>query len=67
MNADVITVSEDIVLDAIIDLFLRNRIRRVFVTRDKKLLGVISRRDLVITSQMHKQVHEYSSQFVSPA
>lgn len=67
MKTDVITVSEDAMLDQIVDLFLEKGIRRVFVTQDTELLGVISRRDLVFSSQIRKQVNEFACQLIVKA
>ena len=60
MKTDVITVSEDTMLDEIVNLFLTNGIRRVFVVHDGQLRGVISRRDLLFSSQIRKQVSQFS-------
>ncbi|MDP6558423.1 MAG: CBS domain-containing protein [Pirellulaceae bacterium] len=60
MKTDVITVSEDTMLDQIVDLFLAKGIRRVFVVHDEEMLGVISCRDLVSSSQIRKQVSAFA-------
>jgi CBS domain-containing protein len=62
MTTKVISVSEDTELDEIVDLFLEKGIRRVFVAEDSELRGVISRRDLVLGSQVAKQASEFSRQ-----
>jgi CBS domain-containing protein len=62
MTRDVINVTEDAELNEIVDLFLEKGIRRVFVAKDTELLGVISRRDLVLSSQISKQVTEFARQ-----
>ena len=62
MKTDVITISEDTSLEQIVDLFLEKGIRRVFVAHENELLGVISRRDLVNSSQISKQISQFHSQ-----
>lgn len=47
MTRNVITVAEDTPLPDIIETMLNENIRRVLVARDGKLLGVISRSDIV--------------------
>ena len=47
MTKDVISVETDAPITKIADLFVRHRIRRVFVVQDGKLVGLISRRDLL--------------------
>jgi CBS domain-containing protein len=47
MTRDVLTVDEQTPLSAIADLFIRHRIRRVPVVRDGRLVGVVSRPDLL--------------------
>ena len=47
MTKDVITVAEDATLSEVANLLLLHRIRRVPVVRDGKMVGVISRRDLL--------------------
>jgi CBS domain-containing protein len=47
MTKGVITVEEDTTIDQINQLLLRANIRRVPVMRDGKIVGVVSRRDLV--------------------
>ena len=61
MKTDVITVSEEAMLDEIVNLFLNSGIRRVFVDRKGYLRGVISRRDLLFTSQIRKQLNQFST------
>jgi len=47
MTRDVITVNEDAGLDAVADLLETKRIKRVPVVRDGKLVGIVSRANLV--------------------
>jgi CBS domain-containing protein len=47
MTRDVLTVDEDTRLNEIADLFIGHRIRRVPVVRDGRLVGVVSRPDLL--------------------
>ena len=47
MTRDVLTVAEQTPLNAIADLFIRHRIRRVPVVRGGRLVGVVSRPDLL--------------------
>ncbi len=47
MTKDVISVDADDRAQKIADLFVLHRIRRVLVQKDGKLVGVISRRDLL--------------------
>ncbi len=47
MTRDVFTVDEDTPLSNIATLFVRHRIRRVPVVRDGRLVGVVSRPDLL--------------------
>ena len=47
MTRDVLTVDEQTRLDEIADLLIRHRIRRVPVVRDGRLVGVVSRPDLL--------------------
>jgi CBS domain-containing protein len=47
MTQDVLTVAEETPLNEIADLFIRHRIRRVPVVRDGRLVGVVSRPDLL--------------------
>jgi len=47
MTSDVITIAETAGLDEIADLLETNRIRRVPVVRDGKLIGIVSRANLV--------------------
>lgn len=47
MTKDVITVTEDAALSEVTNLLLLHRIRRVPVVRDGKMVGIISRRDLL--------------------
>jgi CBS domain-containing protein len=47
MTRDVMTVDEQTPLNEIADLFIRHRIRRVPVVREGRLVGVVSRPDLL--------------------
>ncbi len=47
MTSPVITASEDTSLTAVADLLARHRIKRVPILRDGKLVGIVSRADLV--------------------
>ena len=47
MTKDVITVTEDAGLSEVANLLLLHRIRRVPVVRDDKMVGIITRRDLL--------------------
>lgn len=47
MTKGVITVDEDTTIDQINQLLLRANVRRVPVMRDSRIVGVVSRRDLV--------------------
>ena len=47
MTRDVLTVAEQTPLNEIADLFIRHRIRRVPVVRNGRLVGVVSRPDLL--------------------
>jgi CBS domain-containing protein len=47
MSSPVITVAETANLSQIADLLLKRGIKRVAVTRDGKLVGVVSRRDIL--------------------
>src|SRR5262249_37090962 len=47
MSTNVIAVSEDTTLAEIATLFERKRIKRVPVTRDGKLVGIVSRANLI--------------------
>ncbi len=67
MTKDVISVTEETDLHEIVDLFLEKGIRRVFVAENSELRGVISRRDLVLSSQISKQVSEFSRQLCGGA
>ena len=47
MTRSVVTVSEDTSLAEIVDILLAKNIRRVLVTREDELVGVVSRSDIV--------------------
>ena len=52
MSKDIISVDEDASLVELIELFVSTRVRRVPVVTDGKLVGVISRRDLVFAGKV---------------
>ncbi len=54
MTKDVVTVSEDTDLAKVADLIENNRIKRVPVLRDGKLLGLVSRADIIRGLAAHK-------------
>jgi CBS domain-containing protein len=47
MTRDVLTVSEDALLSDVAGIFIRHRVRRVPVVQDGRLVGVVSRSDLL--------------------
>ncbi len=47
MTRDPVCVSEETSLVDVVDLFQARRVRRLPVTRDKKLVGLVSRHDLI--------------------
>jgi CBS domain-containing protein len=47
MTRDVITVTEEAALSEVANLLLLHRIRRVPVVRDGRLVGIVTRRDLL--------------------
>ncbi|MBR0683856.1 CBS domain-containing protein [Roseomonas eburnea] len=47
MTSPVVTVTEDTPLPVVADLLLRHRIKRVPVLRDSRVVGIVSRADLV--------------------
>ena len=47
MSDDPISISEDAAVEEIVDLMERHRIKRVPVTRDARLIGIVSRANLV--------------------
>jgi len=47
LSGNVLTVREDDLLTDVTELFLKHNFRRLPVVRDGKLIGVISRRDMV--------------------
>jgi CBS domain-containing protein len=49
MRTEVLTVSEETRVSDIAEILLSKRIRRVLVTRDGQLTGLVSRRDVVFT------------------
>ena len=60
MTRTVTSVEETTLLSDIADIFILNRFRRVPVTRDGKLVGIISRRDLM------RAAHQYDLSFARP-
>ena len=56
MTAETVTIDADATLDEIAEVFLERHIRRVPVTADGKLLGLISRRDLIVTASIRQQI-----------
>jgi CBS domain-containing protein len=65
MTADVITIDANAQLDEIVDVFLSKRIRRVLVTDAGKLVGVISRRDLVVVGQARQEIIDFVAELPS--
>ena len=60
MTRDVIAVTEDALLSKIASLFTFRRIRRLPVIRDGRLVGLISRRDLLRYTLEHPgELHEF--------
>jgi len=47
MTRDVFTVTEDMLLSEVANLLVLHRIRRTPVVRDRQVVGIISRRDLL--------------------
>lgn len=47
MTRDALCVSEELSLVDLVDLFQAHRVRRLPVTRDEKLVGLVSRHDLI--------------------
>jgi CBS domain-containing protein len=60
MTRPVTSVEENALLSDIADIFILNRFRRVPVTRDGRLVGIISRRDLM------RAAHQYEHSFARP-
>jgi len=60
MTRSVTSVEETTLLSDIADIFILNRFRRVPVTREGKLVGIISRRDLM------RAAHQYDCPFARP-
>jgi CBS domain-containing protein len=49
MTRDVVTVTEDASIDEIADLLTQRRIKRVPVVRKGRVVGIVSRADIVRT------------------
>ncbi|MHC4177043.1 MAG: CBS domain-containing protein [Planctomycetota bacterium] len=64
MTKDVITVTEDAALSEIANLLLLHRIRRVPVVRDGKMVGLISRPDLLRCTVEPEDVQDETSEEV---
>lgn len=58
MNRDVLTVSEDSSVYAVADLMDSHNVKRVPVLRDGRLIGIISRSDIVRLLAMRKSIGE---------
>ncbi len=47
MSTEILSAEKDAPLGEVIDLFLERSVRRVPIVHDQKLVGILSRRDLV--------------------
>jgi len=56
MTSDVVTVGPDASLAELADLFVSTRVRRVPVVDNDRLVGVISRRDLIFAGNVRQQL-----------
>ncbi len=56
MSTDVVSVKESDSLTELADLMIEKRIRRVPVVRESRVVGVISRRDLVFVGNIRQQL-----------
>ena len=56
MTTDVTTVSGDVSLVELAEIFRSTRVRRLPVVSDGKLLGVVSRRDLLFVGKIRQQL-----------
>ncbi len=56
MSTDLVAVDEDTSLIDLAELLLSTRVRRVPVTRDGELLGVISRRDIIFAGNIRQRL-----------
>ncbi len=65
MSRRVITVEENTLISDVADLFIQNRVRRVPVTINDGLCGIISRRDLLRASQSRERKIAHPEPFVS--
>ena len=67
MSRRVITVEENTLISDVADLFIQNRVRRVPVTVNDELCGIISRRDLLRASRSHERRIAHPEPFISQA
>ena len=56
MSSDIVTVEESTSLTDLTDLMLEKRVRRVPVLRDGRVVGIVSRRDLVFVGNIRQQL-----------
>jgi len=56
MSSDIITAEESDSLTDLADLILTKRVRRVPILRDGRVVGIISRRDLVFVGHVRQQL-----------
>lgn len=56
MTSDVVTVGPDASLADLAELFVSTRVRRVPVVSEDKLVGVVSRRDLIFAGNVRQQL-----------
>ncbi len=67
MSRRVITVEENTLISDVADLFIQNRVRRVPVTVNNELCGIISRRDLLRASRSRERRIAHPEPFISQA
>jgi len=60
MSKDIISVNEEIPVEEIANLFTTHKINRVPVLRGKKLVGIVSRADLVRAIAMGQHIALYT-------